>query len=332
MNTKITSVGHYVPERVITNHDLEKMMDTSDEWIRERTGIEERRWAETGKDTTSNMGVKAVRIALERANLSPDDVDFIIFATLSPDYFFPEAGVLVQKELNIKTVGTLDISEQCSGFVYGLSVVDQYIKSGMYKTILVIGSEVQSTILDINTCGRNISFIFDDGAGAAIVTSTKEKNIGILSTHLHSQGEFAEELMLREPGRDHASRIYEGMLEDYEGIYPRMNGSFVFKHAVTRFPEVVKEALDATGYKPEDIDMFVPHQANYRITKYAQKQPRLKDDQVCSNIHKYGNTTAASIPIALSESWEEKRIKENDLVVLAAFGSGFTWASAIIRW
>ncbi len=332
MRTKISGLGHYVPEQVITNADLEKMMDTSDDWIQERTGIRERRWAEIGKDTTANMGVKAARMALEKANLTPNDVDFIIFATLSSDYFFPGSGVLVQKELETDTIGALDIRNQCSGFLYGLSVADQYIKTGMYKTILLIGSEIQSIGLDLTTRGRNTAVLFGDGAGAAVLQGTEEPDKGVLSTHLHSQGEYAEMLMLREPSTRHAHRMYDGILDDVDGIYPQMNGNFVFKHAITRFSEVIVESLQANNYTPDDIDMFVPHQANLRITRFVQKKLGLANDAVYSNIEKYGNTTAATIPIALSELVTNKKIKDNNLVALAAFGSGFTWASALIRW
>jgi len=332
MRTKIVGIGHYVPERIITNKYLETLMDTSDDWIRERSGIVERRWAVHGVDTPATMGVKAALQALERANLKPSDVDFIIFATLSPDFFFPGSGVLVQQQLGIGTVGALDIRNQCSGFVYGLSIADAYIRSGMYKTILLIGSEVQSVGLDLSTRGRNMSVLFGDGAGAAVLQGTDDENSGILSSHLHSQGEFAEKLYLREPSTRNAIRFYDGFLEDYDGIYPQMDGTFVFKNAVTRFEEVIIEALKANNLTTNDIDIFVPHQANLRITQMVQRKLGLRDDQVYSNIHKYGNTTAATIPICLSELWEQGRLKDGTMVALAAFGSGFTWASTLMKW
>lgn len=331
-NSRIAGVGHYVPPQIVTNKDLEKLMDTSDEWIQERTGIQERRWVVAGEDTTSGMGVKAARIAIERAGISPNEIDLIIFATLSSDYFFPGPGVLVQKELGIKEVGAIDIRNQCSGFVYGLSIADQFIKTGMYKTVLLIGSEIQSIGLDKTTRGRNLSVLFGDGAGAAVLQAIDDNTKGVLSTHLHSEGKYAEELFLREPSSLHHARYYDGILTDYDGIFPYMNGNFVFKHAVTRFNEVIWEALNANNLKAEDVDMVVPHQANLRITEFVRRKLKLPEEKVFSNIHKYGNTTAATIPIALSELWEAGKLKDNNKIVLAAFGSGFTWASALINW
>ena len=334
-NSKIIGLGHYVPDNVVTNDDLSKMMDTNDEWIQERTGIKERRWAiENSGDTTSAMGVKAAKIAIERAGIDKDDIDFIVFATLSPDMYFPGPGVQVQHALDIKTVGALDVRNQCSGFVYGLSVADQFIKTGMYKTVLVIGSELHSHGLDKTTRGRGVTVIFGDGAGAAILTREEDTTKGILSTHLHSQGEHAEELVLIAPGM--GKRWVNDILADNdpndESYFPHMNGQFVFKNAVVRFSEVIMEGLMKNNLKKEDIDMLIPHQANLRIAQFIQKKFGLEDDQVFNNIQKYGNTTAASIPIALTEAWEEGKIKEGDTVVLAAFGSGFTWGSVIIRW
>jgi 3-oxoacyl-[acyl-carrier-protein] synthase-3 len=332
LQSKIVGAGHYLPERIVTNFDLEKMMDTSNEWIIERSGIEQRRFATFGVDTTANMGTKAARMALERAGLTPDDVDFIIFATLSPDYYFPGPGVTVQKELGIRTVGALDIRNQCSGFIYGLSVADQYIKTGMYKTILVIGSEIHSNGLDLTTRGRAVGVLFGDGAGAVVMQPETDPKKGVLSTHLHSQGEFADVLCVKSPGNFRETKFYPGMLEDFDMITPQMDGQLVFKNAVTRFAEVIMEGLTANNYTKDDIDMLVVHQANLRICQFLQRQMRLPDEKVYNNIQKYGNTTAATIPIILSELWEQNRLKPNDLLVLSAFGSGFTWASAIIRW
>lgn len=334
-NSKIAGLGRYLPERVVTNHDLAKIMDTSDEWIQERSGIKERRFFEVGKDTTANMGTKASLMALENAGLQPDDVDFIIFATLSPDYNFPGSGVLVQHELGIKEVGALDIRTQCTGFVYGLSVADQFIKTGMYKTILVIGSEIHSSGLDLTTRGRTVSVLFGDGAGAAVLQATEEEGKGILSSHLHSEGKYAEELSVIDPSSSRtATRLTPEMVANPQpkGIFPYMNGNYVFKHAVTRFPEAILEALEANGYTIDDLDLLIPHQANLRISQFIQQKLRLSDEQVYNNIMRYGNTTAASIPIALSEAWEEGKVKENDLICLAAFGSGFTWGSVLIKW
>ena len=334
-NSKIIGLGHYVPDNVVTNDDLSKFMETSDEWIQERTGIQERRWVKpNSEDTTATMGVKAARIAIERAGISKDDIDFIVFATLSPDMYFPGPGVQVQHALDIKTVGAIDIRNQCSGFVYGISVADQYIKSGMYKNVLVIGSELHSHGLDKTTRGRGVTVIFGDGAGAAVLTREEDTTKGILSTHLHSQGEHAEELVLIAPGM--GKRWVNDIIKDNdpndESYFPYMNGQFVFKNAVVRFSEVIMEGLMKNNLQKEDIDMLIPHQANLRIAQFIQKKFGLTDDQVFNNIQKYGNTTAASIPIALTEAWEQGKVKEGDTVVLAAFGSGFTWGSVIIKW
>jgi 3-oxoacyl-[acyl-carrier-protein] synthase-3 len=319
---------------VVTNDDLSKLMDTSDEWIQERTGIKERRHIIKGEDTTATLGVKAARIAIERAGIDKEEIDFIVFATLSPDYYFPGPGVLVQRDLGIKTVGAIDVRNQCSGFVYGISLADQYIKSGMYKNVLVIGSEVHSTGLDMTTRGRGVSVIFGDGAGAAVLSREEDTTKGILSTHLHSEGEHAEELSLIAPGM--GKRWVLDIIEENDpedtSYYPYMNGQFVFKNAVVRFSEVIMEGLKTNSLEPTDIDLLIPHQANLRIAQFIQRKFRLSDDQVYNNIMEYGNTTAASIPIALTEAWEKGKVKSGDLVVLAAFGSGFTWGSCIIRW
>lgn len=329
--SKIVGLGHHVPETVVTNAQLSAMMDTTDEWITERTGIKERRWIDPAKDTVANMAAKATRMALKRANLTEKDIEFIVFATITPDYFFPGSGVLLQRELGLEGIGALDIRNACSGFIYALSVADQFIKSGMYKTILVVGAEIQSTAIDATTRGRNTAVIFADGAGAAILQPSDKP--GILSTHLHSDGRFAEELYVRDPGssRPREERQPEQIL-DTTHFKVVMNGNQVFKHAVVRFMEVINEALNANSMKKEDITLLVPHQANLRISQFIQEKMTLRDDQVYNNIMRYGNTTAASIPIALSEAWGEGRIKENDVICLAAFGSGFTWASALIRW
>ena len=333
-HSKIAGLGFYVPSNVVTNDDLSKIMETNDEWIQERTGIKERRHIIKGEDTTTTMGVKAAEIAIQRAGIAKEDIDFVVFATLSPDYYFPGPGVLVQRDLGLKTVGAIDIRNQCSGFVYGLSVADQYIKTGMYKNVLVIGSEVHSSGLDMTTRGRGVSVIFGDGAGAAVLSREEDLTKGILSTHLHSEGQHAEELSLIAPGM--GGRWVNDILADNdpndESYYPYMNGQFVFKNAVVRFAEVINEGLQANNLEVSDIDMLIPHQANLRISQFIQNKFKLNDDQVFNNIQKYGNTTAASIPIALTEAWEQGKIKEGDTVVLAAFGSGFTWASAIIKW
>ena len=332
--SRIKGLGFYVPDNVVTNDDLSKLMDTSDEWIQERTGIKERRHALKGSDTTTSMGVKASLKAIEAAKINKEEIDFIVFATLSPDFYFPGCGVLVQKELGLPNVGALDIRNQCSGFIYALSVADQYIKTGMYKNILVIGAETQSPALDMTTRGRNMAVLFGDGAGAAIVSRSDNPERGILSTHLHSQGEHAEQLAMIAPGvgTKWVPQILAENDPDDVSYYPNMNGQFVFKNAVVRFAEVIEEGLKSNGLSHKDINMLIPHQANLRISQFVQHQFKLTDEQIFNNIMKYGNTTAASIPIALTEAVQQGKIKDGDLVVLAAFGSGFTWASAIIRW
>ena len=328
----IKGLGYYVPENVVTNNDLRKMMDTSDEWIRERTGIEERRWVNDNKLSTSLMGTFAAEKAIKNANIDKNDIDFIIFATLSPDYYFPGSGVLLQRNLEIKEVGALDVRNQCSGFVYALSIADQYIKSGMYKNILVVGSEIHSGALDKTSRGRSVSVIFGDGAGAAVISASNDDS-GILSTHLHSEGKFAEELAVLKPATTFwIDKIKNDDNEDGSGYSPYMNGNFVFKNAVVRFEQVIFEALNHSNLKKEDISLLITHQANLRISQYIQKRLNLSDSQVFNNIMKYGNTTAASIPIALSEAYESNLIKKGDIIVLAAFGSGFTWGSALIKW
>ncbi len=345
---RIAGLGMYVPEQVVTNFDLEKYMDTNDAWIQERTGIKERRYAKRTGETTTTMGVEAARMAIKNAGITIDDIDFIIFATLSPDYYFPGCGVLVQRAMKMKEIGALDIRNQCSGFIYALSVGDQYIRSGMYKNILVIGSDKHSFGLDFSTRGRNVSVIFGDGAGAVVLQPTEEGEKGILSTHLHCDGNSAEILAMYNPGT-HANYWVDQKLADFDDAeigemfmshamidkaqnFPFMDGPSVFKKAVVKIPEVVMEALDANNLSPADIDMLIPHQANLRISQFVQQQLGLPDDKVYNNIQYYGNTTDASIPIALYEAWEKGRIKDGNLVCLASFGSGFTWGSALIRW
>jgi 3-oxoacyl-[acyl-carrier-protein] synthase III len=333
-HSKITGLGFYVPENIVTNDDLAQLIDTNDEWIQERTGIQRRRHIIKGEDSTTTMGVKAAKIAIERSGLAKEDIDFIVFATLSPDYYFPGPGVLVQRDLGLGTIGALDVRNQCSGFVYAISIADQYIKTGMYKNVLVIGSEVHSTGLDMTSRGRAVSVIFGDGAGAAVLSREEDLTKGILSTHLHSEGQHAEELAVIAPGM--GKRWVNDILKDNdpndESYFPYMNGQFVFKNAVVRFSEVINEGLKANNLEVSDIDMLIPHQANLRISQFIQQKFQLTDDQVYNNIMDYGNTTAASIPIALTEAWEKGKIKSGDTVVLAAFGSGFTWGSVIIKW
>ncbi len=347
LRAKISGIGMYVPDNIYTNHDLTKYMDTSDEWIQERTGIKERRYANRFGETTATMGVEAAKKAIENAGITKDDIDFIIFATLSPDYYFPGCGVLVQRALGIKEIGALDVRNQCSGFLYALSVGDQFVKTGMYKNVLVIGSEKHSFGLDFSTRGRNVTVIFGDGAGAVVLQPATHEGQGILSTHLHSDGNDAEVLAMTNPGT-HANHWKEGLanyddaelgellmshsMVDAAQLFPIMDGPHVFKKAIVKFPEVIMEALQTNGYTSKDLKMLIPHQANLRISQYVQQKLQLDDDRIYNNIQKYGNTTAASIPIALCEALQTGKINKGDLVCLAAFGSGFTWASALIKW
>lgn len=333
-NSRIVGLGKYLPENVVTNADLSKTMDTSDEWITERTGIKERRHIKKGDgNTTATMALKATKIALERANMAAEDLDLILFATLSPDYYFPGSGVVLQDLLGIPACPAMDIRNQCSGFIYALSTADQFIKTGMYKNVLVVGAENHSGGLDMTSRGRGVSVIFGDGAGAAILTRETNMERGILSSHIYSEGSHAEELSLIGPSTNRwVPEIIAANDPEDLSYYPYMNGQVVFKHAVVRFSEVINEGLQKNNWLASDIDMLVPHQANLRISQFIQKKFGLNDNQVYNNIMRYGNTTAASIPIALTEAWEEGKVKEGSKVVLAAFGSGFTWGSSIIVW
>lgn len=337
--SKITGVGHFVPENIVTNDDLSKLMTTNDEWITERTGIKERRHRKNRNDseeTSAFLGFKASEIALQNAKLTAKDIDYIVFATLSPDYFFPGNGVLLQEMLGCDTIGALDVRNQCSGFVYAMSIANALIMSGTYKNILVVGAEIHSFGLDFSDRGRGVSVIFGDGAGAVVLSATEDISTqGILSFNMHSEGKYAEELAVKFPGSKFgwADRLLtepEALVP--EDIYPVMNGNFVFKHAVTRFPESIMEALTKAGKTLDDLDLLIPHQANIRIAQYVQQLLKLPDEKVFINIQKYGNTTAASIPIALSEAIQEGRMKRGDLVCMSAFGSGFTWGSILLEY
>ena len=335
----IKGIGHYVPENIVTNDDLSKLMTTSDEWITERTGIKERRHRKNRNDaeeTTSYLGFKASQNALKMAGYTAKDIDFIVFATLSPDYYFPGCGVLLQEMLGCDTIGALDVRNQCSGFVYAMSVANAFIKAGQYKNILVVGAEIHSFGLDFSDEGRGVSVIFGDGAGAVILSASEEESAGdILAFNMHSEGKYADELCTKFPGSKYgwSDRMrLEPENVTNEEVYPIMNGNFVFKNAVTRFPETMMEALNSAGKKVEDLDLFIPHQANLRIAQFVQKTFNLPDEKLYNNIQKYGNTTAASIPLALSEAIAEGKIKRGDLVLLSAFGSGFTWGSILFEY
>ena len=335
----IKGIGHYVPENVVTNDDLSKLMTTSDEWITERTGIKERRHRKNRNDaeeTTSYLGFKASQNALKMAGYTAKDIDFIVFATLSPDYYFPGCGVLLQEMLGCDTIGALDVRNQCSGFVYAMSVANAFIKAGQYKNILVVGAEIHSFGLDFSDEGRGVSVIFGDGAGAVILSASEEESAGdILAFNMHSEGKYADELCTKFPGSKYgwSDRMrLEPENVTNEEVYPIMNGNFVFKNAVTRFPETMMEALNSAGKSVDDLDLFIPHQANLRIAQFVQKTFNLPDEKLYNNIQKYGNTTAASIPLALSEAIAEGKIKRGDLVLLSAFGSGFTWGSILFEY
>ena len=329
-NAYIAGVGFYVPPKIVTNDELSQYMNTTDKWIRERTGIQTRHYVEKGVGP-SDLAIPATEQALNSASLSVRDIDFIIFATSTPDYYIPGSGCLLQEKMGFREIGALDIRVQCSGFLYGLSIAEQYIKTGSFKNILLVGAEVQSTAMDLSDEGRDTAVIFGDGAGVAVIQSTDEDR-GILSTHMHSEGKHLKELWVEAPAsKEGYPRILHEHL-DQGKQYLKMNGREVFRHAVTRFTEVIHECLSANNLQIEDIDILIPHQANLRITQMVQKKLGLNDNQIYSNIHKYGNTTAASIPIALAEAINEGKINKGDWVVFASFGSGFTWASAIMKW
>ena len=328
--TEFISTGFYVPERVVKNDEFTQWMDTSDEWIRTRTGITERHWA-ADDQATSDLAVEATRVALDRAGMKAADLDCIVFATLSPDHLFPGAGVYLQRKLGVANIPCLDVRNQCSGFIYGLSVADAWIRTGQYKRVLLVGAEIQSAGLDLTTRGRDMAVLFGDGAGVAILGPTDDDGRGILSTHIFADGTHAELLWADLGGSAHRPILSAEQIE--KGLhYPQMQGREVFKYASTRMPASVMEALKVNGLTTSDIKVLIPHQANHRITEMVQKQLGLRDDQVCANIDRYGNTTAASIPIALDECVQAGRLQRGDLLVLTAFGSGFTWGSAAIRW
>lgn len=329
--TIITGTGHYVPPRIVTNQDLEKLMDTSDEWIRERSGIRERHHVDGGVGT-SDLAIEAARLAMAAAGVEPSSIDFVIAATLSPDHYFPGIGVLVQAKLGLGTTGALDVRNQCSGFLYALSAADQYIRAGTYKRILLVAAEVQSTNLDFSDKGRDMSVLFGDGAGAVILEpGTEDDGRGILSTHLYADGNFVSDLWMEKPCPADNPTFQKAFFDEGR-FFPRMEGRRVFVNACQRMPEAIRAGLEQNGLAIEDIDALIPHQANDRISLMVAKGLKIPVEKVIRNIDRFGNTTAASIPIALDEAVRSGRIKRGDLVALTAFGSGYTWASAFIRW
>lgn len=332
MNARIMGIGHHVPDRVVTNDDLAQWMDTSDEWIQQRTGIRERRFVDRDAGP-ADLGEPAAREALAGAGLEPRELDLVLLATLSPDYDVPCSASLLAGRLGLTDVPAMDVRNQCSGFVYALSVADAFVRTGGARHVLVCGAETHSTGLDRTTTGREVAVIFGDGAGAVVVGPEPDPSRGILSTHLHAEGKYAEKLMVEVPGSRNSPRVTEAMLDQPgSALWPRMEGRYVFKHAVTRFPEVVQEALAANGLTAADIDVFIPHQANLRISQFVAAALELPEEKVFNNIMRYGNTTAASIPIALHEAIQAGMVREGSLVCLGAFGAGFTWASALMRW
>jgi 3-oxoacyl-[acyl-carrier-protein] synthase-3 len=326
----IAAIGTYVPDRVVTNQDLTRHMETSDEWIQQRTGVKERRWVEPGQGN-SDLALEATRRALAQAGWKPTDLEAIVYASLSPDHMFPGDGCFLNAKLGLPGVPALDIRNQCSGFIYGLSVADAWIRMGQYRRVLLVGSEVHSTGLDVSTRGRDVSVIFGDGAAATLLEATDDPGRGVLSTHLHADGRFARDLWTDKPGSLYHPRMSRDLLDGTD-IFPKMEGQKVFKHAIVKMPEAVREALSKNGLVPKDIKVLIPHQANLRISEMVQRSLELSDDQVFNNIQKYGNTTAASVPLALSEAVSARGVQRGDLVALCAFGAGFTWASALVRW
>jgi 3-oxoacyl-[acyl-carrier-protein] synthase-3 len=330
LRSRIIGTGFAVPDRVVTNNDLAVLMDTTDEWIRTRTGIQERRWVTEGT-TGADLARLASERAIARAGIDPKSIDAIVFATSTPDHFAPGGGVFLQRLMGLQTIPAIDIRNACSGFIYSLSVADAWIRSGMFRTILVVGAEIQSTGMDVSTAGRNTAVIFADGAGAVIVSASDDPDRGILAFDLQSQGDHAELLWVDSPGSMYHPRVSKEHL-DQGRHFLSMDGKEVFRHAVTRMPESVQTVLKKAGLTTKDISLLLPHQANLRISEMVQRNLGLRDDQVYNNIMRYGNTTAATIPILLDECVEAGRVKSGDIVVMTAFGAGFSWGSAVIRW
>jgi len=330
--TVIKGTGRYVPPRVVTNHDLTQWMDTSDEWIRQRTGIEQRHWIpEEGGVGSSDLALEATKIALERAGWTPKDIDLIIFATLSPDIFFPGPGCLLQHKLGLNSTPALDIRQQCTGFLYGLTTADAYIRSGLTNKILLACAEVHSTGIDISTRGRDVAVLFGDGAGVVCLEGIEtDKDVGVLASALHANGEFAESLMIEVGASRLNPRISEELIKEGRH-WPVMDGKTIFKEAVRSLPNVSQEVLQKSGLSLEDIDLFIPHQANLRINQFFQQSMKLPEEKVFHNIQRYGNTTAASIPIALDEALEMNIIGDGSAVIFLGLGAGLTWGAVLAR-
>ena len=330
MHSTILGVGHYVPSKVVTNDDLAKMMNTTDEWIVQRTGIRERRFIEHSGIGASDLAVPASKMALEHAGLDVKDIDAIVFATLSPDHNFPGAGCFLGNKLGLPGVPAVDLRNQCSGFLYGLSIADAWVRAGVYKKILLVGAEVHSTGIEFNDRGRDVAVLFGDGAGAAIIGATDDPEAGIRTIKLHADGSGAKDLWLEAPASAYNPRLTPEMLIEGKH-FPQMNGKQVFRWATEKMPEVAREVMAEAKLGPDQIDLFVPHQANLRINQLVGQKLGIPESKTVHNIEKYGNTTAATIPLGLSEAWREGRCRRGSNVLLAAFGSGYTWGAAVIR-
>lgn len=335
--SRILGVGSYLPPQIWTNAELAGLMDTSDEWIRQRTGIRERRWVDQEAATgTSDLALEAATRAIDRSGIRRDQIDLIILATLSPDHDFPGTGCFLQAKLDLPGIPAMDIRQQCTGFIYALSIADQFIRTGVYHHVLVVGAEIHSKGLDKTTRGRDVAVLFGDGAGAVVMGPADPAGgpgaARVLSTHLHADGRYAKELWTAAPGFAFPrERFGQSMLDEGEN-FPKMNGKTVFLHAVKRMPEAVMESIEANGLQLSDVDLFIFHQANLRINEMVAKQLGIPEEKVFNTIERFGNTTAATIPIGIDEALKAGRLKPGMLVATAAFGSGFTWGSALIRW
>ena len=325
IHARITGTGSFAPKKIITNQDLEKLVDTSDEWITERTGIKERRIAEKGQNT-SDLAYEAGKKALKAAGLTAQELDLILVATMTPDTILPSMGCVLQNKLGAKNAAAFDIAAACSGFIYGLSIADAFIKAGAYKNILLVGAEVLSRFTDWED--RTTCVLFGDGAGAVVIQRHTGKR-GILSTHLHSDGSFGDLLHVPAGGAQHPAS-HDTIRKRMHFI--KMKGNETFKAAVRALEGVVQEALEHNKVKPEEIDLLVPHQANLRIIQAMAQRLNMPMEKVVLTLPKYGNTSAASIPMALDEAVRDGRVKENHLLLFEAFGGGLTWASALVRW
>ena len=330
---KIIGTGMYIPDRVVTNDDLAKLMDTTDEWIRQRTGIEERRYIDPGQQP-ADLAYAASKRALEAAQLGPEDIDCIVLATLSPQADFPGTSFFLQDQLGLSETPCFDVRAQCSGFLYGLSVANGFIRSGMYRRVLVVGCEVHSTGIDLSDEGRDVAVIFGDGAGAVLLEATDDESdrAGLLEIRLHAQGKYAKKLWVEAPGSGFTPHRIDHKIIDERRHFPRMEGRFVFKHAVTRMPQVLLEVLSAASLKLEDVDLFLFHQANLRINEFVIEQLKIPPERCSNNIQRYGNCSSASIPMLLDEAARAGRLESGHVVSMTSFGSGFSWASAVLRW